>query len=282
MDPHDNVDSSVHETRAQAVLSRRGALRGGMALAAGAAVTVGMAAPAAAAVTRNAIGYAYHVPTRGRTGYNGQLGVHPSVTSYTYNNDFYVICAQWADTYGSVLKYMTAGSVTTSWFGCIGVTGGSGSSNHVTGNAFDCTAVQHTNGEFVDCNYSHQSGAGVVNNRRYAGLAWSGRKHMPEVGIVGTEPKHFNHIHFGRYKNGSASLLLTQTAWDAWLVQYSCKAFMGVPIALDGQWGSQTTGYYNELMRRLGLSGRNPFGSTADLQSLAHTLTAKGVVGQAV
>ena len=258
--------------------TRRAALRGGLALLGGAGASVVLAAPAMASVASSRIGYGYSVPTRYRSGWNGQLGSHPQVTSFTYNNDFFVICAYWADTYGSVLRYMTSGGVGSSWFGCVGVTGNK-PGNHGTGNAFDCSAVYHTDGSFVDCNYSHTAGAGVVNNRRYAALAWSGRKYMPEVGVVGTEPSHSNHIHFGRYKNGSGSLLLSKTAWDAWLMQYSLKAFMGVPIALDGQWGSQTTGYYNQLMTRLGMSGRNPFGSTADLQDLAHMLTAKGVAG---
>lgn len=260
--------------------TRRTALRGGLVLLGAAGLGGVAAAPALADVRYSSIGYGYSRPTRYRTAYNGQLGVHPKVTAFTYNNDFFVTCANWADTYGGVLKFMTSGRVDSSWFGCAGVGGGTNpNSNHYRGNAFDCTAVYHTDGGYVDCNYSHTAGAGVVNNRKYAALAWSGRKYMPEVGIVGSEPRHSNHIHFGRYKNGSGSLLLTRTAWDARLVQYTCKAFMGVPIAVDGQWGSQTTGYYNQLMSRMGMSGRNPFGSTAHLQDLAHMITARGVVG---
>jgi hypothetical protein len=77
-------------------------------------------------------------------------------------------------------------------------------------------------------------------------------------------------------------LLLTRGAWDAWLMQYTCKAFMGVPIALDGDWGPQTEGYYNELKRRLGISSYNPFGNVSQLQSMAHTIVAHGVVGAAI
>jgi len=40
--------------------------------------------------------------------------------------------------------------------------------------------------------------------------------------------------------------------------------------------------YFQQLLSRLGMAGRNPFGSTADLQNLAHTLTAYGVIGAAV
>ena len=156
--------------------------------------------------------------------------------------------------------------------------------NHGSGNAIDVSAIYHYDGNFVDTNYSHRGGAGIVHNRRYAALAWSGRKHLPEVGIVGTDASHANHVHLGRYKNGSSSLLLSHfgRSWDAWLVQYTCRAFMGSPIALDGNWGNQTETYYRQLMSRLGLGARNPFGSTADLQDLAHTLTAYGVVGQGI
>jgi hypothetical protein len=265
-----------------ATISRRGALRGGMVLAASAATTVGVVSPASAAVSRSRIGYGYHVPTHLRTGYDGNgVGVHGGETPFTYDDGFYVTCAEWADTYGSVLAYMTAGAVTSAWFGCIGVTV-SKPGNHGAGKAFDCSASYHTDGGFVDCNTAHLPGAGVVANRNYAGLAWSGRKHMPEVGIVGTDSSHSNHIHFGAVKNGSTAVQLDTGPWDAWLVQYSCQAFMGVPIAVDGQWGAQTQGYFDELLGRLGMAGRNPFASATDLQDLAHTLTAKGLVGQPV
>ena len=129
------------------------------------------------------------------------------------------------------------------------------SGNHGTGNAFDLTYVQHSNVDFVDADYSHRASAGLTHNRRYAGLAWATRKHLPEVGIVGSDPTHSNHIHAGRYKNGSASLLLSHygTSWDAYLMQYACNAFMSWGLAYDGDWGSQTEAAYLELMRRLGL-----------------------------
>jgi hypothetical protein len=90
-------------------------------------------------------------------------------------------------------------------------------------------------------------------------------------------------MHFGRYKNGSTSLLLSHYGrnWDAWLVQYSCKAFLGVPISVDGNWGPQTETSFNQLMARLGMAGRNPFGSTAHVRDLAHTLAAYGSVAAA-
>lgn len=104
------------------------------------------------------------------------------------------------------------------------------------------------------------------------------------MGIVGTDASHANHVHLGRFKNGSPSLLLSHfgRSWDAWLMQYTCKAFMGAPIGLDGDWGHQTEVYYLYLMAGLGMHGRDPFGSVADLQHMAHTLTAYGVVGQGI
>jgi hypothetical protein len=263
-------------------------LKGGAAAAAATLLGVGGAAPAVAATTQSRIGInATRVPTCYRTGYaaygSGSISTYRGETAFTYNDTFYGLCNAWADTYGSILAWMTGGATRVWFFGCAGVTVNK-PGNHGTGNAFDCTGVYHTSGDFVCGNYSHRSYAGVVHNRRYAGLAWAARKHVPEVGIVGTDSSHANHMHFGRYKNGSTSLLLSHygRSWDAWLVQYSCKAFLGVPIALDGDWGPQTETYFQQLLARLGMSGRNPFGVTAHVQDLAHMLTAYGVVGAAL
>jgi hypothetical protein len=238
-------------------------------------------------ILRSQVGASGYVnPTRYRTAYTaygqGSIGVHPSVTSFYYNPTFYNICGNWVATYESVMLWQTGGNTSVSWIGCAGVHVDNGASNHTYGNAFDLTHVRQSNGGWVDCNYSHRSYAGVGNNRRYAGLAWSMRKHMPEVGIVGSDSSHANHIHGGRYKNGSASLLLTKGEWDTWLMQYACKAFMGVPIALDGIWGPQTQGYYNELKRRLGISSYDPFTNVSHLQSMAHMLVAHGVIAAAI
>lgn len=269
-------------------LDRRTILKGGMALAASTALAGAPAAPAHAATTQSRIGTGgYRVPTTPRNGYtpygSGSIGTHTGERAFTYSDAFYGICNNWVDTYHSVLRWQTAGNVGVWFIGCAGVTVNK-PGNHGSGNAFDCTAVYHLDGNFVDGNYSHRGYAGVTHNRRYAGLAWSMRKHMPEVGIVGTDSSHSNHMHGGRYKNGSSSLLLSHwgRSWDAWLVQYTCKAFMGVPIALDGNWGNQTEGYYNQLMDRLHLQRSGPFGSTSQLQNLAHTLTAYGVIGAAI
>jgi hypothetical protein len=270
-------------------ISRRTLLGGAAAVALTPALATATATPALAAITQSRLGNGgYRVPTTRRTGYTpygaGHIGTHTGEVNWTYNDGFYPICNAWIDSYHSILRWQTGGAVGIWFVGLITVTGGSGSSNHVAGNAVDITAIYHTDGNFADCNYSHFGHAGAVHNRRYAALAWSARKHMPEVGIVGTESSHSNHVHAGRYKNGSASLLLSHfgRSWDAWLVQYTCKVFMGAPIALDGNWGNQTETYYLELMRRLGYAGRNPFGSTAHLQDLAHTITAYGVIGAAI
>ncbi len=269
-------------------LSRRTLLRGGAVLAGTAVLGAGLTGTAhAGSYSRIGTG-GYAVPTTLRTGFapygGGSIGTHSGERAFAYDDWFHLICDSWIETYHSILRWQTAGTVGLWFVGCAGVTVNKPGSNHQTGNAFDLTAVYHSDGGFVDCNYSHHGYAGAVANRQYAALAWSGRKHLPEVGIVGTGAVHANHVHLGRFKNGSASLLLSHwgRSWDAWLVQYTCKAFLGVPIALDGDWGNQTEGYYLELMRRLGLGGRNPFGSVADLQQLAHLLTAYGVVGAAL
>lgn len=267
--------------------SRRGLIKTGLAAAVVPTAILAGASPASAVTAYPTIGTgADLVPTRRRTGWNGLIGVHPSNYTFQYDPAFHGLCNNWANTYGSIMRYMTAGGVRTTWFGATGVynSGAASGSNHRTGNAFDLTAAYQSDGGYVDCNYSHLSSAGVVNNRRYAALAWATRKHCAEIGIVGSDSSHSNHIHVGRYKNGSSSLLLSHygKSWDAWLVQYSCRAFMGVSIVLDGDWGNQTEGHYNTLMSRLGLARSGPFSSTTAVQDLAHTLCAKGVVGQAV
>lgn len=277
---------SIHDHAHGPVLDRRTLLRGGTVLAATAALGVGLTGTAQARTSYSRVGNGgYEVPTTYRTGMSpygaGSIGTHTGERAFSYDEWFHVICNSWMDSYHSILRWQTAGAVGVWFVGSAGVHVPK-PGNHGTGNAFDVTAIYHTDGNFVDNNYSHHGHAGIGHNRRYAALAWSGRKHMPEVGIVGTGSAHANHVHLGRYKNGSDSLLLSRTTWDAYLVQYTCSVFMGVPIARDGNWGSQTESYFQQLMSRLGLGGRNPFGSVADLQSLAHTLTAYGVVGAGV
>ena len=46
--------------------------------------------------------------------------------------------------------------------------------------------------------------------------------------------------------------------------------------------GSADRGLLHELKRRLGLGSYNPFGNVSQLQSLAHTLVARGVIGAAI
>lgn len=268
------------------VLGRRTLLKGGTVLAATAALGGGLTGTAHALSGYSRLGNGgYQVPTTLRTGFApygaGSVGTHTGEHAFSYDDWFHVLCDSWIDTYNSVLLWQTAGAVRVWFVGSAGVYVPK-PGNHGSGNAIDVTAVYHSDGSFADNNYSHLAHAGVAHNRRYAALAWSGRKHLPEVGIVGTEASHANHVHLGRYKNGSSSLLLTRSSWDAWLVQYTCWALLGVPIARDGRWGSQTESYYRTLMSRLGMGGRDPFGSTADLQDLAHTLTAYGVIGQPV
>lgn len=269
-------------------LSRRTLLRGGALLATTAAVGAGLAGTAhAGSYSRIGTG-GYAVPTTLRTGFRaygaGSIGTHTGERAFGYDDWFHLLCDQWLESYHSILRWQTAGTVGVASVGCVGVTVNKPGSNHQTGNAFDLSAIQHTDGGFVDANYSHRGHAGAVHNRWYAAMAWSGRKHLPEVGIVGTGAAHDNHVHLGRFKNGSASLLLSHwgRSWDAWLVQYSCRAFMGAPIAVDGNWGNQTEGWFRELLRRLGRGGSNPHGSVADLQDVAHTLTAYGVVGAGI
>lgn len=262
-------------------------LKGGATLLAATAISGLAPGTAHADVSRNAVGTGgYRIPTTRRTGYNGLIGTHTGQTYWTYDEGFYLICLNWIDTYHSILQYVTAGSVKAWFVGYITVLAtDDSSSNHYRGNAVDITALYHLNGDFVDCNYSHRQEAGIRHNRRYAGLGWSARKHMPEVGIVGSDSSHSNHIHAGRFNpppNGSSSLVLRRSPWDAWLMQYTCKVFMGVPIALDGDWGNQTEWYYTDLMNRLGLNPAAPFNNTRALQDLAHTLTARGLVGDGI
>lgn len=138
-----------------------------------------------------------------------------------------------------------------------------------------------SNGGYVDNYFSHQSGAGWAHNRWYVALAWAGRRYFPELGIVGTGGGHENHIHMGRWKNGSASILLSRTSWDTWLVQYTCKVMTGSTLTLDGQWGTQTQTAFNTLLSRLGLTGYNPFVYASNLYAIADRLVARAIAGHA-
>ncbi len=270
---------------AATVVGRRTLLKGAVVAAAVPAAVLGTAGPSAAALTKYAtIGTGVdQVYTRIRD-LSGSQYVHTRNYSFTYNPSFHDLCNAWANTYGSVLRWNTAGATEVDWIGCIGVYANK-SGSHGTGDAFDLTYVRHTNGVYMDANYSHTSGAGIAHNRRYAGVAWATRKHLAEVGIVKSDPTHGNHIHAGRYKNGSSSLLLGKGTWDTLLVQYACNAFTGAGIAFDGAWGNQTQGAYVEMMRRLGIpatGASSPFSSVTALQNMAHALAARGSVASAL
>ncbi|MGL5809133.1 MAG: hypothetical protein ACRCYQ_04225, partial [Nocardioides sp.] len=75
----------------------------------------------------------YEAPTRLREA-SGQAYVHPNNYSFRYNESFHTICNAWADTYGSIMRWMTGGAVGTTWFGCIG-TYANKPGSHGTGDA---------------------------------------------------------------------------------------------------------------------------------------------------
>ncbi len=278
---HHTDTTDAERPLSSALVGRRTLLKGAAVAAAAPVAVLGTAGPSAAALTTYAtIGTGVdQVYTRIRE-LSGSSYVHVRNYSFQYNPSFHDLCNAWANTYGSVLRWMTSGATEVDWVGCIGVYANKPGS-HGTGDAFDLTYVRHTNGLSMDANYSHTSGAGVSHNRRYAGVAWATRKHLAEVGIVKSDPTHSNHIHAGRYKNGSSSLLLGKGSWDTLLVQYACNAFMGAGIAFDGSWGNQTQTAYVELMRRLGIpatGSTSPFSSVTALQNMAHGLAARGSV----
>jgi hypothetical protein len=211
------------------------------------------------------------------------IGLHRSYSqSFPFDPVFHSTCDAWANYFDLMSVRHFSSTIRLAWVGTGGVGGprpDNPDSNHVTGNAIDLTAMYYTNGGYIDCYFSHQSHASVTHQRWYVGLAWSGRRYFPELGIVGTGANHVNHIHLGRYKNGSGSILLSRTSWDTWLVQRTCKVMLLANITQDGVWGSQTESYFRTLMSRLGLSGYNPFGDAAHLRLLADRIVARGLAG---
>jgi len=272
------------------VFSRRQALTRGMAVSTMVAAGVAGLRPMEAVAGPHGdpysiIGTNPGWPMRYRTSYQTSggrtIGLHSTAPNQTFLFDpyFHSTCDSWANYFHSMSVQHFSSTIRLAWVGTAGVGGYKPGSNHHTGNAFDLTAMYYNNGGYIDCYFSHQSYAPVTHQRWYIGLAWSGRRFFPELGIVGTGGGHDNHIHLGRYKNNSSSILLSRTTWDTWLVQRTCKVMMLANIALDGQWGSQTESHYRTLMGRLGLSGYDPFTNASHLRTMADRIVARGLAG---
>jgi hypothetical protein len=265
-------------------LSRRSVLAGGLALAA-TGFGGGLAPAGAAEINLTSFNRIGSWQMRYRTGYHvvggRQIGLHRTTANqaFLFDPTFHTMCDSWTSYYNTMSLRHFSSTARIAWFGTAGVYVNK-PGNHGTGNAFDLTAVYFSNGGYIDCLYSYQ---GVVAHRRwYIGLAWTARRFFPELGIVGSDASHANHVHLGRFKNGSSSVLLTRGPWDTWLVQRTCQVLMQVNIAIDGQWGTQTENFYRTLMSRLGLGGYNPFGNVTHLRTMADRIVAAGLAGRTV
>lgn len=284
-------DAGQEHDDSRAGLSRRRVLTGGLAL--GAAMVAGgagagtAAAGIAAISSYSSIGTNPRLPMRRRTSWQTvggrTIGYHSPAAgqSFGFDTTFHSMCDSWVNYTSTMWGRFSGTGTRPAWVGTAGVYVNK-PGNHGTGNAFDLTALYFANGGYIDCYYSHQWSAPANHQRWYLGLAWCGRRFFPELGIVGTGGGHDNHIHLGRYKNGSASLLFSKTAWDTWLMQRTCRVLMQVNIALDGRWGSQTESYYRTLMSRLGLGGYNPFGNMSHFASMVYAIAARGMASRTV
>lgn len=224
-------------------------------------------------------------PIRLRTGIGTVDGrpvnVHGSGRSFRFDPVFHATCDDWA-TYVHAM-WTTYGSPTNrlEWIGCSHVYRPyPAGSNHTTGNALDLTAMHFRGGDYIDCRFSHHPWAPAVHQRRYAGLAWTGRRFFPELGVAGTGPSHAWHIHMGRWVDGAASILLRRSSWDTWLVQRTCRVLMRANLALDGVWGARTERLFRALLDRLGLADADPFRDESHFATLAHRVVAHCFAGR--
>lgn len=285
MDDVHGASGKLHVT-----LGRRQLMAAGLTVAAATAVggTVGVKPAQAALASYSRIGRSTTWPLRRRTGIgtvNGRaINLHNSGQSFQFDTTFKTMCDTWVTYFNAQWTTFTSSTVKLAWIGCSHVFRDfPATSNHRTGNAMDLTAMYFNNGGYIDCNYSHRSFAPHTHQSWYIGLAWTGRRFFPELGIVGTGTSHAWHIHMGRFVGGSSSVLLRRNgSWDAHLVQRACRVLMQVNIAVDGNWGSQTDHYFQILLSRLGLSGTNPFGNQTHFAQLVYGISARALAGNPI
>ena len=134
-------------------------------------------------------------------------------------------------------------------------------------------AVIFTNGSSIDCNFSPTGS--LKDQRLYLALWASLRRFFGTVLTADYNSAHRDHIHFDNRLPVSTISKSKQS--DTVLIQRSCRLLLDKNIAVDGDWGGQTSAAYAELLRGLNMQCRDPLGVHRDMLDLLYFIIRTSV-----
>jgi hypothetical protein len=151
-------------------------------------------------------------------------------------------------------------------------------SYHQVGRAFDLARVTFNNGEFVDMNWSWRQG--IVQQRRYLGVAAYLRRRFHNVLTWGYNADHEDHIHFD---NGvDADTLDHGSDVDKAIMKMACNYLNGASLDINnGLWTDATTDAVNDLKHALGMGCFDLQGNLSQFKTFLAVVAQQALVGNA-
>ena len=138
--------------------------------------------------------------------------------------------------------------------------GGSCSSWHNAGRAFDLSRIRLARGGFVSCRYDQWRTAGAAVReralRQYWAVAASLHLHFAHVLTYLYDRQHHNHIHVDNGRSGSGrSSFRTRSGVQVQAVQAMCTHLWGRPLEVTGRWDPATRQATRSVLDGLGVAG---------------------------
>lgn len=229
-------------------------------------------------ITRNWL-YKSEWKLRYRTSYSDKgYGVHPDVTSFTMHEETHTQAGKIIrDLYNLGQSYGRGGEVWGyQWTGSAGAKVCK-PGYHRYGAALDLTRFQWDSDTYLDTAVHGKSGSRYLRRRYLAAIAL-GRKHFGTVLHCNNDPDgtHVNHIHVDRGRKAVAADWDYQT--DTTIIQWAARDLAGYEdMAIDGDFGPQTTEGYELLRDRFGTSKVDPTDSAANFRTWLDLIARHGI-----
>lgn len=217
--------------------------------------------------------------TRYRTAFNGDgFGIHPNPTSFTMHEEAHAQA-------GKVIRDLKALGEHYSpdgrpwpydWTGLAGAKVCK-PGYHRYGAAVDFTKFQWGPGQYVDAAVHGESGS-LTFRRRYLAVIAVCRKHFGTVLHCHHDPdgSHWNHIHVDRGRRAVAANWDYQS--DTTIIQWAARDVAGMTeMAIDGDFGPQTTEGYKLLRERFAAESVDPADSAANFRVWLDLISRHGM-----
>ncbi len=206
---------------------------------------------------------------RGRTARPGRGSKTQFSSNYralTFDKDFYATCDRWGNSASYLFNIGSEKMVVKDWVdvgtkACHRYTWA-----HNRARGFDLCAVTFTNGFVIDCNYSPT--AGIKDRRLYLALWASLRRFFGTVLTADYNAAHRDHIHFDNRL--PVTVISKSKRSDTALIQRACDLLLPRSVAVDGDWGPQTSAAYAELLKALNMQCRDPLRVHRDMIDLLY------------